>query len=540
MDTPLSAAATTAGTLVSSGRFVIPPFQREYAWREDEVKDFWADLREALAGEHYFLGLVILTDEDDMKHVVDGQQRLLTLSILAAALFHEAVRAGRRALADRLSADFLFAIDYETEETQPRVILSDTRDNATFQRILKSAEEVEARTASGEDDLSPRLAAASRLIRQKLRADLGSDAFKRLGQWTDFLTNKVYFAAFVHPDPASAYRVFEVVNTRGRGLTTADLLKNFVLSQVPSSKRETLHEVWTRMAHTFEGTAPGAFVQFIRHVTTISAGYILPRDLFDYLSGREVSDRSRPRPLPPAEFVSVLDEWAPLYLQMIDPTIAGPADEEWLSVFNSLNELGVISVRPVLMAMSLSSNPTSGMREVLRLVVRRIVVGNLGTGSVERRFGDAAKAAADSRDWSRAMNELNELNPPAEDFVEQLRKRSFNKGTLAFMRRSTLQTSLTPVDDGYLHLVRPRQAPEWVSFPDDEFTYWGSTLGNTFLAKESRRPRLTATWAGFRENLLPLAATAETPDLFRRSEWSASDVEAVGFALARQAASVWY
>lgn len=95
METPLNASATPAGALLSKSTFVVPPFQREYAWGADEIEEFWSDLRRGLEDESYFLGLIILTDEDGSKHVVDGQQRILTLTMLASAVYHEALRAGR-------------------------------------------------------------------------------------------------------------------------------------------------------------------------------------------------------------------------------------------------------------------------------------------------------------------------------------------------------------------------------------------------------------------------------------------------------------
>ena len=50
MQTPLNASASTAGALLSTSIFDIPPFQREYSWMEDEVADFWNDLSAKLGG----------------------------------------------------------------------------------------------------------------------------------------------------------------------------------------------------------------------------------------------------------------------------------------------------------------------------------------------------------------------------------------------------------------------------------------------------------------------------------------------------------
>src|SRR5829696_3004700 len=115
MDTPLNASSTTAGALLSGGRFNVPQFQREYAWEREEIGEFFRDLGHALNDETYFLGLVIVTGTGPIKDVVDGQQRLLTLTVLASALYHEARRYERRALAERIQSTFMRSIDFETD-----------------------------------------------------------------------------------------------------------------------------------------------------------------------------------------------------------------------------------------------------------------------------------------------------------------------------------------------------------------------------------------------------------------------------------------
>lgn len=540
MDTPLNASATSAGALLSSNTFVVPPYQREYAWEVDEVREFWEDLRGGLDEGSYFLGLIILTDEGSRKHVVDGQQRLLTITLLATCLYHEAVRAGRNALADRIQADFLTSIDYETDQIAPRVQLSDEIDDKALQEIVEQPA-LDRLTVDPNEGLASKLLDAARELQKLLRTDLAEDPFKRLGLWTDFLTNKVYLAVFVHPNPAAAYRVFEVINTRGRELTTADLLKNYVLSQTSSSERKQRYDAWQSISRPLQQSGPGTLVQYIRHVVTLRAGHVLPRDLFSFLADRDRIGRDRRRPPSVPELMEELERRLPLYLQMVDPTVEGPAREEWLGIFAALQDLNVITVRPLLMAISNTNDPTAGMRRLLQLVVRRIVVGNLGTGNVERRFGEAARSVAQSGDWVAALDGLADLNPSRDEFTEQLRKRSFNKSTLTFLRRSIVQQSINPDSNGFLHLVRPRQANDWAGFPDDEFTYWGSTIGNTLLAEVERRPKGSNTFGGFKTNLLPHALPREDSDALRTlPDWTTQTVEDRGRELSELAAAVWY
>ena len=539
MDTPLNASATSAGALFSTNTFVVPPFQREYAWESDEIGEFWEDLRAGLEEGSYFLGLIILTEEEKRKHVVDGQQRLLTITLLAACLFHEAVRSGRSALADRIQADFLTSMDYETDLTEPRVRLTDTTDDSALQTIV-TRPDLNQLEFPGSEELPSKLLKGARQLQVLLRADLAPDPFKRLGLWTDYLTNKVYLAVFVHPNPASAYRVFEVINTRGRELTTADLLKNYVLSQTPVTDRASRYATWQAIARPLQQSGASSLVQYIRHVVTLRAGYVLPRDLFDFMADRHRATKDRRPPSVP-DLMDELQARLPLYLQMIDPTLDGPASEEWLGVFSVLLDLNVITVRPLLMAIAETDNATHGMRVLLQLVVRRIVVGNLGTGNVERRFSEAARSVAETGDWGAALNELRDLNPTREEFEEQLRKRSYNKSTLTVLRRSIIQTTVTPDRAGYLHLIRPRQAADWTGFPEEDFSYWGSTLGNTLLAVVERRPKGAITFRGFRENLLIEAAPGEEVGAFvDLNEWTTDAVERRGQTLADKAARVWF
>jgi hypothetical protein len=539
VQTPLNAAASTAGELFSSNTFEVPQFQREYSWQEDEVEEFWGDLSGNIDASSYFLGLVILTDEKDRKLVVDGQQRIVTLTLLANALYHEATKRGRKALADRIQSDFLRSINYETDETDPRVILSDENDNNTLQHILETGQAPDI--AEGADSVSARLAASYRRLQAKLTSYLRPDAFKLLGRWTDFITNRLYFAVFVHPDASSAYQVFEVINTRGRELTTADLLKNYVLSQTARRQREEAYQRWRAVSRNFapEG-ASNTFVQYIRHVVTVDSGHILPKDLFGFLAGRD----EHPGREPPSsdQILNLLEQNLPAYLQMIDPSLSGPAEREELQFYAAFNSLGVITVRPILLALRDTADPQEGLDFLLRLVVRRMVVGNLGTGNVERRLSEAACSIKKNGTWAPLRDELLDLNPTREEFIEQLRKRSFNKGLLTFVRRSIVQASITPEQDGTLHFIWPKNSAEGWPIEAEAGSYWAATIGNTFLSSLSRRPNeASAGWQLFKESMFGSACDGEwIARLGEIDEWNIAAIETMGTELSEVAGGIWY
>lgn len=537
MDTPLNASASTAGGLISGSVFEVPPYQREYSWRDDEVKEFFEDIQRSLDSDSYFLGLIILTDEDGRKKIVDGQQRVVTLTLLASALHHEAKNRGRSALAERINADFLTSINYETDGSDPRVVLTDHADNETLQHIIKTG--APPLHNFDEESVSSEISKSYKFLLKELRDDLKSDPFKRLGKWTEFITNKLYFAVFVHPTPSSAYQVFEVINTRGRDLTTADLLKNYVISQTSPDRRGEIYERWKRISESFPGDGSNSFVQYIRHVVTVTSGHILPKDLFSFLASRtEHGSRVAPSPL---NLIEMLEARLPLYLQMIDPSLPGPAHENALAVFRALNRLNVITVRPLMMAIIDTNDADEGLRQLLKLVARRIVVGNLGTGNIERRFSEAARKVSGTQQWNEPLAELTDLNPEKEYFMDRLVKRSLNKAVLSFIRNTIISDNIAPDTYYYTHFIIPKSLKTHPNFADGELSYWGNTLGNTFLSREEKRADSGDDWETFREKMLPDAAPGEfVAELNEFEKWTADSIRAMGGRLATKAAEVWY
>jgi len=539
MDTPLNASANSAGAVFSNNTFDIPRYQRDYSWGLDEVKDFWSDLSSSLESDSYFLGLIILTNpaenEGPRKHVVDGQQRIITLSLLVIALYYEAFRRERKALAETIRGTFLRSIDYDSDDQLPRVKLSDSSDNETFGQILNTGR---CEPLLQEDSVSGKIRASFDYLSKQLQTDLSKDPFKRLGKWTDFLTNRLYFAAFVHPDSSSAYQVFEVINTRGKDLTTADLLKNYVLSQTAPALQNATYERWQSIASAFSSEETSNLVQYIRHVVTVDYGHVLPKDLFGFVAGRvKLGDR-----LPPSagRLLDSLESRLPLYQQLMDPTLPGPADSDALGVFSALNTLGVIAVRPILLACAETRHSAEGMKYILRLVVRRIVVGNLGTGNVERKFGEAARRIKEDGTWSSMIEVLRDLNPTKEHFVQQLTSRSLNKQILYFIRRSIIDGSITPNPGGTLQFIWTKQAP-FAGMGEEDGSYWASTLGNTFLSTEERRPRSVTTWQSFKDEMLPNAVPGESvAELESIDEWNAHEVARIGKRLASAAGEIWF
>ena len=85
--------------LIGNGKtYRVPPYQRDYAWMEEAWEDFWndiLDLRRQTEGRHYMGALVVQGQTDREFTIIDGQQRLATLSILSLAVYRQAPPDGR-------------------------------------------------------------------------------------------------------------------------------------------------------------------------------------------------------------------------------------------------------------------------------------------------------------------------------------------------------------------------------------------------------------------------------------------------------------
>ena len=539
---PINANSLSIGEIFSHSAFLVPQYQREYSWQQDEVAEFWKDLQGALPDSDYFLGLIILTneEEEDRQFVVDGQQRIVTLSLLATALYFEALKRERKTLADKLKSDFLSKIDYNTDETHPRVLLSDVEDNQTLQHIFKTGEP--PNLDHEEDSVSKRIVSSYKFLKKALIDDLKDDPFKRLGKWAKFLSSKVYLAVFVHPDAETAYTVFEVVNQRGRDLTTADLLKNFVLSQAKGSiEREDTYNRWQALSKRFppEGSN-NTFVQFIRHVVTVECGHVLPKDLYKFLASRQRFGEREPPTT--TQLLELLEANISLYNQMMDNTSSGPATPIELGVFEALNSLGVISVRPILMAIHQAGLAQNGAIDLLKLVVRRIVVGSLGTGNVERRFSEVARSIRTEGTLEPFKKEIADLFPSEEEFVSRLQKRNFSKSTLSFLRKSIQDKTCTPSNTSTLHFVHPLNDIKWDGMSDVDAAFWSGTLGNSVLVDLTRRPpEASINLDSFKEYMLPhLSDSMAKTVLEGTNQWEAKTIENLGKQAAIKAAEIWY
>ena len=224
-------------------RLTIPSFQRAYVWKTRNILQLVEDLEQAskTPDTPYFLGSLILVREGDRRFsVIDGQQRLISLSIIIAVLRDLEQDADWTEKLDGLlmeHGDKLRGIAHE-----PRLTLRE-RDAAFFREYVQEGN-LEPLFDLNEDDLPT---GAQRNIFRNTKAvydaldDLDGDGRHRLAS---YLVNGVTLVIVTTGDLDGAHRIFDVMNMRGLPLTAADVFKSHVASALSPAQLDAYAARW--------------------------------------------------------------------------------------------------------------------------------------------------------------------------------------------------------------------------------------------------------------------------------------------------------
>lgn len=528
----VDASTLNAGAFFADSRLVVPDYQRKYSWLPDEqIAEFWRDLSRAIGRGDYFLGLVILAEGKKRHEVVDGQQRLVTLTILANELRLIALGLGRRLVAESIRTDFLDSMNFETEEQIPRIHLTDEADRADLQMLLQA-------TDAGAISARPQSAihAARAELSSRLNADISghTQPALRVGQWTEFLTKNLTFAVFTHPDRSAAFRVYEVVNTRGKDLTPTELIKSHLIGSSGDPTRNETYRRWNAIENQLETVgAVDQLTTFVRHVVTLERGYVIPRDLYDEVSSNYTGAEGVQR------LLEILEYFLPTYLQMIEPAADVESTEVRTRAFAIADELGAARFRPTLLAASTAADPDENFPRILRILVPGSITGRFGSGNVEAQFARSARRAYKDGDWEAEIARLKDLKPTREEFELRL-TRGVSRNQAHVLLSALFQDTALPELVGYPHQLRPRNGEHWPGFDADQYKEAGGLIANWVLTSVERRPQGSRTPGAVKAKLVDSLIDQDPRSRADIDSWTADRVKADSERFASQIAELWY
>lgn len=251
--------------------FTIPFYQRPYAWTIEHASALFDDLAASMGSETtvlddvnpYFLGSIVLVKERQTPdaEIIDGQQRIATLSILLSAL---------RLLVQPEFAGaitpFLYHVGNPIIGTSNRYRLRlRNKDADFFQKYIQEdggIERLGRLNPQGLSDSQLNIRNNALHLVERLRGLTEAQRF-RLAQ---FITQKCYLVVVWTPDFDSAYRIFTILNDRGLPLSHTDILKAEIIGRLPEPHQETYNNKWEDAE---ERLGRDAFEELFAHIRTI-------------------------------------------------------------------------------------------------------------------------------------------------------------------------------------------------------------------------------------------------------------------------------
>ncbi|WP_311276895.1 DUF262 domain-containing HNH endonuclease family protein [Methylobacterium sp. WCS2018Hpa-22] len=234
----------------SEFEFIIPSYQRPYAWEVDQASELLDDLCDFCENSNddgYFLGSIVLIKSEGIpcSEVIDGQQRLTTLTILLAAL----ACAHSSEYLEEIKP-YILEAGKKMEGIQPKVRLSlRERDQPFFEKYIQNfalSSLADRDPASLDNESQRNIRANSIHLLQEI-----SKRFETLAQLQDFVTfllTRCFLVTVSTPTQESAFRVFSVMNSRGLDLQPTDIIKADIVGKIRNEDiRNTYNVKWESM-----------------------------------------------------------------------------------------------------------------------------------------------------------------------------------------------------------------------------------------------------------------------------------------------------
>jgi len=409
--------------LIGNGRaFFVPPYQRDYSWRQEQWEDLWNDITEIHGPQdarHYMGALVVEAQSDRRFVVIDGQQRLATLSILALAVIDALQKLAdsgvdaeqNTARSGELRKRFIGEKDPASLVESSRINLNETDDGFYQDYLVQLRRPPNPRGLVRSNKL---MWDCFQYFTKQIRGtdSFGGDGIALARLVSESVARRLVFILITVEDALNAYTVFETLNARGLELTTTDLLKNYIFARASSADRESMLRRWDRIATT---VGQAHVPDLLRYHLLCEEPKVRRRRLFKlvrdrYQSAREVYD-----------LLGILESRAEVFAAIKDPShgfwVETPAARPHIM---ELSVFRVTQMMPLLFVVR-EKWPERDFVRTLKLVCtlafRYTVVSRLNTNPLEVAYHRASKAVNDGT--VRGPRELFEVLRPIYVLDEQ-------------------------------------------------------------------------------------------------------------------------
>ena len=484
-----------------SYRFEIPDYQRPYAWTTEQTSELLDDLLYAMGqvenvsdASPYFLGSIVIIKNDlqTQAYVVDGQQRLTTLTILFCALRELAATGSDRS--DRHS--YIRAVGRKSAGIPGHYRLTvRERDKEFFQDNIQQmgrlSDFVENSHGNLTDSQKRMLENASYVWRSLSKFDE-----KRRNTLVHFLAQHCYLVVVSTSDQNSAYRIFSVLNDRGLDLSPTDILKADIIGALEETKQTPYTKKWEDIE---EDLGRDNFRDLFAHIRMI---YVKSK-LYGTL--QQEIQASILKSVEKSKFVDqILIPYAEAYEVVTSESYESVADAEAVNQFlRYLNRLDNFDwIPPAIEYYKRYSNDTAKLLGFL-IDLERLAYGmfirRANINQRIRRYAKVLRGIEQGRDLLEPESPLQLSSEEKSEIQDALNGQIYSQ--IRVRRPLLLRLDSLLADEGVHHVrsvitiehvlpQNPRSDSKWCKdFTEDERTEWTNKLANLVLLSHRKNSR---------------------------------------------------
>lgn len=443
---------TIADTLDLKRKYIIPRFQREYSWENDELQELWDDLLECLSlkektlyPNEYFIGTLVLVGDDDdnmniERQVVDGQQRLMTITIAFAVLSELFKQIGEETLSNKM---YSYIMGEDADGVEYAKLITETPKPYFQMRIQKKEKNL---TTVPNTDEEKRILNAYNFFEKKLsEKNVLQELEKRYSgiskniKYVDAL--KIFRDQILHckviyvtvKSFEAAYTIFEVLNAKGKDLTPIDIIKNSLFSILDETEPIDSAEIsWKRIRDNMTGKCD--IQTFYRHYWLSKYGYATAKKLV-----KEFNEKIEKNQIEYTKFLNELVEASEDYCKIAYPNKNDWTQPEDIEIFYSLEAcdvFGITQVRIFLLALiDVKRKKLISHKQFLRMIKYLEyyhfvfnAICSMRPSGLERRYSSYARRlreCSDKNETKKCVDELivtlNESLPSREVFIDNFK-----------------------------------------------------------------------------------------------------------------------
>lgn len=476
----------------------VPKYQREYSWGKQEVNQLLEDIGEAKsAGNRYFLGTIVTVKNTETGRidVIDGQQRLTTVSLIYRALISklQALNASAR-LIRKIEEERLSAFHKDTEDEEPKLILN--IDDDEFYRRLMNFSDGEAQPVKpSHKKLKDALKNATKWVSDSVKGKPESTAIAELKSLDTYLEQRAEVLLLKTNDASQAFKMFETLNDRGLRTSQADLVKSYLFGQ-STTRIDDAQSRWSSMKDNLtEISDNDTVVTFLRHAIISTRAYVRAQDVFDYSRNNMKSQTSA------LAFLNDLENLSKSYVSTFKPESAAWTlkEAESREALKVLNLFDVQPIRPLILSLYLKFTEkelTKALKLLVAIIVRNVIAMRSRSASFEENFADAALEVykGNLKTAENLKTKLSRFIVSDSDFKKFFESATVSNASLArYYLRALEQQQNAEANTWYiikddatqitLEHILPKSFPKsgWKSFDTDLHRAYRNRIGNLCL-----------------------------------------------------------